>query len=144
MLVDGRMVPYTPTPVPDTGGVPAGSTFSASQAASAAPTGPFIIIDGAVRPYESATPIAPAAVPVPGSGPMVVHGVTLPSLPVAGTAGGVASGTAHSVSWPSVAITAIVAVVVVTCMLMGMSTEAIVAGIVLIVLLANHVRTALA
>ncbi|WP_208029832.1 hypothetical protein [Streptomyces cyanogenus] len=143
MLVDGRILPYTHTPVQDTGGVPAGSTFSASSAAPAAPTGPFIIVDGAVRPYEPALPARPAPVPVSGSGPLIVHGVALPQ-PVAGTASGGANGTAHTVPWPSVAITAIVAAVVIACMFMGKSTEAIVAGVVLIVLLANHVRIALA
>ncbi|MFJ2967633.1 hypothetical protein ACIPIC_35790 [Streptomyces collinus] len=137
IIVNGRMIPYNPTPAQDTGDVPAGSTFSAFPAEPAAPTGPFIIVNGAMRPYEPAAP----AVPVPGSAPVPVPGIVSPLT--AGTAGGAANGTAPAVSWTSVAITAIVAAVVITCMLLGMSTEAIVAGIVLIVLLANHVRTAL-
>ncbi|MGJ5831956.1 hypothetical protein [Streptomyces ossamyceticus] len=134
IIVDGRMIPYTPAPAQDTGDVPVGSAFAAENAE---PTGPFVVIDGVVRPYE---PTA-SAVPVPGSAPVAVPGIMSPLT--TGTAGGGANGTAPAVSWSSVAITAIVAAVVVTCMLMGMSTEAIIAGIVLIVLLANHVRTAL-
>ncbi|WP_405444434.1 hypothetical protein OG350_37990 [Streptomyces achromogenes] len=133
MLVDGRIVPFTHAPVQDTSGVPAGSTFSAAPGAPATPSGPFIIVDGAVQPYG----------PGNGSAPLAVHGVVPPS-PATDTTGGAAKGTANAVSWPSVAITAIVAAVVVAFVVMGKSTEAIATGVVLIALLANHVRSSLA
>ncbi len=136
-LVDGRLVPCTPAQ--DAPGVPAGSTFSASLAV---PPGPFIVINGTLQPSEPTMPAAQVSVPVPGSPPLVVHGVVLPP-PAAGTASAAANSTANTVSWPSVAITAIVAAVVVTCMVLGKSTEATVAGVLLTVLLANHVRTSL-
>ncbi|WP_405669538.1 hypothetical protein [Streptomyces sp. NBC_01530] len=132
-LVDGRLVPCTPAQ--DAPGVPAGSTFSASPAV---PPGPFVIVNGALQPSEPTMPAAQVSVPVPGSPPLVVHGVVLPP-PTAGTA----SAAANTVSWPSVAITAIVAAVVVTCMVLGKSTEATAAGVLLVGLLANHVRTSL-
>ncbi|GAA3798395.1 hypothetical protein GCM10022403_035320 [Streptomyces coacervatus] len=135
-LVDGRLVPCTPTQ--DAPGVPAGSTFSAS---SAVPPGPFIV-NGALQPSEPALPAAAVSVPVPGSAPLVVHGIVLPP-PSEDTASTPANGTPNTVSWPSVAITAIVAAVVVTCMVLGKSTEATVTGVLLVGLLANHVRTSL-
>ncbi|WP_328512851.1 hypothetical protein OHB25_59455 [Streptomyces mirabilis] len=137
-LKDGWLVPCTPAQ--DAPGVPAGSTFSASPAV---PTGPFIVVNGAMQPSEPAMPTTPVSVPMSGSAPLVVHGVVLPP-PAAGTTSGAANGTANTVSWPSVAITAIVAAVVVTCMVLGKSTEATGAGVLLIVLLANHVRASLA
>lgn len=136
-LVDGRLVPCTPAQ--GISGVPAGSTFSVSPAG---PTGPFIIVNGALQPSEPAMPAAPVSVPVSGSPPLVVHGVVLPP-PSAGTASAAANGTANTVSWPSVAITAIVAAVVVVYMVLGKSTEATVLGVLLVGLLANHVRTSL-
>lgn len=133
-LVNGRLVPCTPAQ--DTSGVPAGSTFSAS------PTSQFIVVNGAVEPSEPVMPAAPVSVPVPGPLPVVAHGVVLPP-PAVGTASGVVNGTANTVSWPSVAITAIVAAIVVTCMVLGKSTEATVSGVLLVGLLANHMRTSL-
>ncbi|MFF3910525.1 hypothetical protein ACFYZJ_32280 [Streptomyces sp. NPDC001848] len=141
MLVDGRMVHFTQNSVQDTSGVPAGSTFSAAPAAPATPAGPFIIVDGAVQPYVPTVPANQVSVPGPGSAPLLVHGVVPPA---ADTAGGTTTRTANAVSWPSVAITAIVAAVVVAFVVMGKSTEAIVTGVVLIALLANHVRSSLA
>lgn len=135
LLVDGQLVPCTSAQ--GTSGVPAGSTFSPSPAM---PTGPFIVVNGALQPAVPAMPAA--AVPVSGSSPLVVHGIVLPP-PSAGTASTAASGTANAVSWPSVAITAIVAAVVLTCMVLGKSTEATVAGVLLVGLLANHIRTSL-
>ncbi|MEU3552557.1 hypothetical protein [Streptomyces longwoodensis] len=134
-LVDGRLVPATPAQ--GTPGVPAGSTFSASPTV---PTGPFVV-DGALRPSGSAMPAAVSG-PVAGSPPVVVHGIVLPAPP-ADTVSSEAGGTANSVSWPSVAITAIVAAVVVVCMVLGKSIEATVAGVLLVGLLANQLRTSL-
>lgn len=117
VLIDGRVFPYTPAQ-----GTPAGSTFSALPVPVSVPvppvpvptlTGPFILIDGVARPFE------PGMVPAPPA------------------------GTSEGVPWTSVAMTGIVAAVVVTFMVLGMSTEAIVSGVVLIVLLANHVRKSL-
>ncbi|MGW3291083.1 hypothetical protein ACWDR3_41265 [Streptomyces sp. NPDC001002] len=131
--MDGRLVPCTPAQ--DAPGVPAGSTFSASPAV---PPGPFIVVDGAPQPSEPGMPAAP----VRGSTPLVVHGIVLPP-PAAGTASTPANGMPNTVSWPSVAITAIVAAVVVVCMVLGKSTEATISGVVLVGLLANHIRTSL-
>ncbi|MEV7282952.1 hypothetical protein AB0O01_00005 [Streptomyces sp. NPDC093252] len=104
-------------------------------------TGPFIVVDGTLQPCEPTIPAV--SVPVSGAAPLVVHGVVLPP-PAAGTVRAAANGTVNTVSWQSVAITAIVAGVIVTCMVLGMSTEATVAGVLLVVLLANHVRASLA
>ncbi|WP_452565868.1 hypothetical protein [Paenibacillus terrae] len=142
MLVDGRMVPFTHTAAQDTSGVPTGSTFSAAPAPSATPTGPFIIVDGAVRPYVPPMPMNPVAVPGTGSAQLVAPGLT-GSAPAADSADGTAKNTVNAASWPSVAITAIVAAVVVAFVVMGKSTEAIITGVVLIALLANHVRSSL-
>ncbi len=135
-LVDGRLIPAAPAQ--DTPGVPAGSTFSASSAVA---PGPFVVVDGTLQPSVSAMPVTMSG-PVPGSPPVVVHGIVMPP-PAAGPASSATTGTANTVSWPSVAITAIVAAVVVTCMVLGKSTEATVAGVLLVGLLANHVRTSL-